>query len=260
MTQTPYIWPRLLRPRDIEVNMVPFSRSSGMTLGGLRRAVRTDRGFWRIVYRGVPLWGEQRRRLWNQIAVGTLGQAGLLAIPAWSFDTVPWPPELVDGEVETLHSDDTPHDDDTPYVQPAMSWLTMAEPAALGATSIKVRISGDLIDAAGLRFSYQHALYMTGAPTAISGAEWTVPVFPAIRAAIPDEAALEIAVPTCLVRLAADSGLDARFSRGGHDRVDVTFIEAADYWSAIAVSKSKRLFANPGAWAWTGKTAGLVKA
>ena len=59
---------------------------------------------------------------------------------------------------------------------------------------------------------------------------------PPVRAPIPAGAALEFSLPTCLVRLASDREMDVNFSVNKIDKRDVAFVEAADYWSALAVS------------------------
>lgn len=227
-------WPSaILKPASIEPNVVAFTRSGGRTLGGLERVVRTDRGFWSIVYRGVPLATPSERRLWNVLAEHCGGAAGLLEVPVWPFDTAPWPAGTVNGRLLTGHSDGSSFSDDALYAQPAIG-VTLVNAVAIGATSVTLRIGYGIEDLAGVRFGHQGALYRTGAPTSITGSDWTVPVSPAIRAAIPAGADLELGLPTCVVRLASDREMDVIFSRGGVDRRDVAFLEAADYWTDLA--------------------------
>jgi len=229
-------WPSsILKPLEVQADVVAFSRSGGTTLGGLQRVVRTDRGWWSIAYRGVLLSTATQRRLWNGIADHCGGMAGLLAVPVWSFDSAPWPAGSVNGRILTPHSDGSSFGDGGLYSQPAIG-VQMAATAALGATSVTLRLGFGIEDLAGVRFSYQHALYRTGFPTLIDGDEWTVPVSPAIRAPIPADAELEAGLPTCLVRLASDREMDVNFSRGGVDRRDVAFVEAADYWNDLAIA------------------------
>lgn len=227
-------WPTaFLKPLSIEPNVVAFTRSGGRTLGGLERVVRTDRGFWSIVYRGVPLATPAQRRLWNAVAEHCGGAAGLLEVPVWSFDAAPWPAGTVGGRVLTSHSDGTSHGDGTLYAQSPIG-VEMVNDVAIGATSVTMRILYGIEALTGVRFSCGGALYRTGLPTAIAGADWTVPVSPAIRAPIAAGASLEFGLPTCLVRLASDREMDVIFSRGGVDRRDVAFLEAVEYWSDLA--------------------------
>lgn len=254
-------WPhRLLVPHEIQANVVPFSRSGGTTLGGLQRVTRTDRGWWSIVYKGLVLTSAAHRRVFNALGTHCSGMAGLLAVPVWSHDTAAWP--TGSAIPLTTHSDGTPFSDGSCYTQRAalvtakgMALSTHSDGAtfsdgsryaqqaivvetvdavAIGATSTRLRLLRGIESLAGVRFSYQHALYKTGFPTFVDDDVWHLPVTPAIRAPIPAGAELEFALPTCLVRLASDREMDVNFSRGGVDRRDVAFVEAVDYWNDLA--------------------------
>lgn len=227
-------WPTaLLKPESIEPNVVAFTRTGGRTLGGLERVTRTDRGFWSIVFKGVPLATSAQRRMWNAVAEHCGGAAGLLEVPAWSFDSAAWPSGTVNGRRLIAHSDGSSFGDGSLYAQSPIG-VTLVSAVAIGATSVTLRIGYGIEELAGVRFSYGGALYRTGLPTAIAGTDWTVPVSPAIRAAIPAGAGLEFGLPTCVVRLASDREMDVIYSRGGVDRRDVAFLEASDYWSDLA--------------------------
>lgn len=228
------IWPHaLLVPASISANPVPFTRSGGRSLGGLERSTRTDRGWWTIDYKGVPLFDVTRRRVWNGIRVSLLGTAGQIAIPVWSFDTAPWLPGSKHGFVLTSHSDDTSFSDGSDYSQP-YTIVEMATAAALGATSVTLRIVAGIEELTGTRFSYRHAFYELGLPTLVDGNLWTLPIFPAIRAPIPIDVRLNFAMPTCLVRLAKDNGMDVVLSTGSFDLMNVSFVEDVAYWNSLA--------------------------
>lgn len=228
------VWPwAVLKPYDIHPNVVAFTTSGGRTLGGLERVTRNARGWWSIAYRGVPLCTPAERRMWNAIADHCGGMAGLLAVPVWSFDSAPWPAGTVNGSYIVPHSDGTSHDDGSDYAQAGIA-VTLVAAAAIGDTSVTLRIVDGIDDLTGVRFSHDHALYRTGVATLVEGADWTVPVSPAVRAPIPAGAELEFGLPTCLVRLASDQEMDVNFSRGRVDRRDVAFVEANDVWNAAA--------------------------
>lgn len=230
--------PGILRPAAVMADAVPFSRSGGTTLGGLTRSTRTDKGRWSIGYKGIQLSTGDRRRMWNAIRTYLSGAAGLVAVPVWSYDLLPWPAGAINGRVNTTHSDGTTFDDGSSYGQSAFV-VEMAEAAAIDDVSVVLRVVSDIADLTGLRFSYQHALYEIGIPTAIDGDEWTVPIFPAIRAAIPEDAELEFGLPTCLVHLAGDREMDVSFTAGDADKVDVSFTEAVDYWNDLATAEEE---------------------
>lgn len=257
------VWPHtLLVPASIEANVVPFSRSGGTTLGGLQRVTRTDRGWWSIAYKGLALTSAAHRRVFNALGTHCSGMAGLLAVPAWSHDTAAWPtgsatpltthsdgttysdgsfytqrPALMasEGMALSTHSDGATFSDGSRYAQQAIV-VEIVDAAAIGATSMRLRPVRGIENLAGIRFSYQHALYKTGFPTLVLDGVWDLPVTPAVRAPIPAGAELEFALPTCLVRLASDREMDGSLTAGFFDRVDVAFVEAADYWNDLAAA------------------------
>lgn len=236
MTETILAWPHsILKPAAVDADVAAFSRSGGRTLGGLERVTRTDRGFWSIAYRGVPLATPEQRRMWNAVAEHCGGMAGLLEVPVWSFDSAAWPAGTVDGRRLVTHSDGSSFSDGSLYAQPAIG-VTLVDAVAIGATSVTLRLGYGIEELSGVRFSKGGALYRTGLPTLIDGTDWTVPVSPAIRAAIPAGAELEFGLPTCVVRLASDREMDVSFSAGRFDLRDVAFVEAADYWTDLAAA------------------------
>jgi hypothetical protein len=231
VSETILVWPAsVLCPAGLRANVVPFTRSGGRTLGGLERVTRTDRGFWSITYQGVMLNTVERRRCWTAIRNHMGGKAGQIAIPVCSYDTVPWPDGSIRGYVAETFSDGATFSDGSSYGQPVIA-VQMAEAAAVGATSVVLRVVDGIDDLAGVRWSHEHALYETGVPISVDGDEWTVPVIPAIRAPIAADADLNFATPTCLVRLADDSAMDNALTRGMTDPVDVSFVEDVEWWN-----------------------------
>ncbi|WP_439611507.1 hypothetical protein [Reyranella sp.] len=227
-------WPTaVLKPAAIEPNVVPFSRSGGRTLGGLERSTRTDLGWWSIAYRGVTLAKPASRRMWNALAADLSGMATPVVVPVWSLDSAPWPAGTVNGRMLVPHSDGLTFSDGSLYSQPAIG-VTLVNALAIGATQATLRIGFGIDELTGVLFSYGHALYKTGMPLAIDGADWTVRLAPAVRAPIPAGAALEFGLPTCLVRLASDREMDVMSSVGKVDKRDVAFVEDVAYWNDLA--------------------------
>lgn len=223
----------VLRPASLMASPVPFTRGGGRSLGGIERTIRTDRGYWAIAYKGIALHDVQTRRYWNVLRNALNGRSGLVAVPAWSFDSAPWLAGTVHGRLLTPHSDGSTFSDGSQYSQPGII-VELATAASIGDTEATLRLVYGIDDLSGVRFSYQHALYETGRVTAVDGADWTVEVFPEIRADIPEGAALELDLPTCLVHLATDREMDGSLSRGTFDKADVSFVEAVDYWADLA--------------------------
>lgn len=228
-------WPTsLLRPAKALAAQVPFTRSGGRSLGGIARYTRTDRGFWRITLTDVTVWSPAMRRQWNAIRTYLGGTAGLVAVPCWSFDSAPYASGSREPVVILPHDDDTYFEDDTGYYEGAIH-IEMASTAPLGATTVTLRLVG-ASTAEGIRFSYQHALYETGPLIEqVAEDEYRVPIFPAIRQAIPADAWLEVDNPTCLCRLADDRGMDLELSSAEIDAATVEFVEAVDVWNDIAL-------------------------
>ena len=227
-------WPTsLLRPARALAAQVPFTRSGGRSLGGIARYTRTDKGFWRITLTDVTLWSPEMRREWNMIRTELNGQAGLVAVPCWSIDSAPYPSGKRERPTIYTHEDDTFFDDSTGYYEGSIR-LATASYAPIGATTIVLRqINASGVE--GIRFSYQHALYETGRITEQVGIdEYRVPIFPAVRAAIPGGAWLEVDNPTCLCRLADDRGMDIELSAAQIDQATVDFVEAVDVWNDLA--------------------------
>lgn len=228
-------WPgSALPPAEVMANLSPFTRSGGRSLGGIERTTRTDRGFWSITLDQVPVWDRGQHRLWNAIRTQLGGRQGLIMVPAWSFKSAPYVTGDYEAEILTTHDDDTSFDDGSLYSQGSID-IQMASFAPLGSTVVTIRV---ILAAtvAGIRFSYQGALYETGPILAQpTEATFQVPVFPAIRMAIPAGADLEVNEPTCLCRLTDDRGMDISEGITPLLRKSVQFVEAVDYWNTLAL-------------------------
>lgn len=228
-------WPtNLLRPAKATASPVAFTRSGGRSLGGIERTTRTDRGYWRISLSDITVWSSEMRRTWNAIRTQLNGRAGIVAVPAWSFDSAPYASGQRENPILTPHEDGSTFDDGTEYLQGAID-IEMASFAPLGSTVATLKLV-KASSASGIRFSYQHALYETGAILAQPAEDtFQVSIFPAVRQAIPANASLECDVPTCLVHLADDRGMDIDLSAGEIDAASVEFVEAVDYWNDLAL-------------------------
>lgn len=230
-------WPhKLLLPESANASPVAFTRSGGRSLGGIERTTRTDRGFWRVALHDIAVFTPAMRRTWNAIRTRAGGKAGLFAVPSWSFDSAPY----VTGEREPLvlvpHDDGAPFSDGSLYSQGSID-IQMATAAPLGATVVTLHLI-NAASVAGIRFSYQHALYETGSIIAEPGdGLFTVSIFPAVRMAIPAGAQLEVDNPTCLCHLADDRGMDIDLSYDEINRATVEFVEAVDVWNDIALGE-----------------------
>lgn len=229
------VWPgQLLRPGAIEPNPVPFSRTPGRSLGGIGRSTRTDNGYWEIGLMGVALRDTETRRWWNAIRTTLGGKPGLAVVPVYSKDTAPYASGQKEPVILTSHSDGASFSDGSLYSQGAISIKSVGA-TAIGATSIKLRVTTGFPFLSGVRFSYQHALYETGFTGDPDGGVFESPIFPSVRAPIPAGADLEFDNPTCLVHLKEDRGMDVALSAGGVDFRNVYWVEAVDYWNDLAL-------------------------
>lgn len=227
-------WPAaLLTPQSSPFNPRPFSRSDGRTLGGIRQAIRTDRGYWAGSYQGVVFrrGNADQRRTWNALRVALTGSVGLVAVPVCSSDL--WTGYGLKFGLGMTHDDDTPFADTSLYTQDAAD-LSMGADATLGATV--VTLSCAIPNISGIRFSWHHAMYETGRILSEPGEGlYQVEIFPAIRAPIPAGESLETERPTVLCHLASDSEMDLDLGVSRTPRPTVNFVEAVDYWNQLAL-------------------------
>lgn len=229
------VWPEaLLSSLECRAYLVPFTRSGGRTLGGLKPATRTDLGHWRIDIVGIPMHGTAKRRTWDAIDAVLGGASGRIAIPAWSMDSAPYVSGKEEPLVELPHSDGSLFSDGSPYQQNAISVASVGV-TAIGATVMSMRIINGAADLSGVRFSHNHALYKTGQVVSINDDVWTVRITPSIRELIPSGADLEFDRPTCVCNLMEDAGMQRSMNADRFERASVSFIEDTDYWNRVAL-------------------------
>lgn len=230
-------WPLcVLRPQTITPCPVAFTRSGGASLGGVEPAIRTDIGHWTIQYGNVVMQNRNREQwqTWQAIRQKLSGRAGLIVVPVRAGLSAPFVSGKFEPRPETFHSGGASFDDGSEYTQSAVSVVSEGN-TALGATVIKLRIINAAPNLAGVMFSFNHALYETGPAIAIDGDVWTVPISPSVREFIPSDSVLEFDQPTCLCRLTEDRGMDLDHNAVGKSSMpSVQFIEATDYWNALA--------------------------
>lgn len=229
------VWPeKLLSPLECRAYPVPFTRSGGRTLGGVKPSTRTDLGYWRVDIVGVPVHDAQKRRAWDGIAALLGGSAGRIAVPAWSMDSAPY----FSGKEEPLqtvfHSDGSNFSDGSSYQQGAISVVSVGV-TPVGATVMSMRLINGAPDLSGVRFSHNHALYQTGQVVSIEDDVWTVRITPSIRATIPAGSDLEFDRPTCVCNLMQDDGMQRSMNADRFERLSVSFVEDTWYWNQVAL-------------------------
>jgi len=179
------VWPeKLLSPLECRAYLVPFTRSGGRTLGGVKPSTRTDLGHWRIDIIGVPMHGQDKRRTWDAISAYLGGSSGRIAVPAWAMDSAPYASSKEEPLIQVPHSDGSTFSDGSQYQQNAISVVSIGT-TAIGATVMSMRLINGAADLAGVRFSYNHALYQTGQVVSVEDEVWTVFITPSVRELIP---------------------------------------------------------------------------
>lgn len=235
------VWPyRVLTPRNPAADVAAFTRSGGMSLGGVEPATRTDKGFWKVDYAAIMLRNRDKAqwKCWGAVRQYLSGRSGLIAVRIPSKLSAPYVSGRYEPEREVAHDDMTLFSDGTGYSQGAISIVTDGI-TPLGATTIKLRIIKADADLVGTRFSYNHAAYETGPAISITGDVWEVSVSPAIRQLIPAGSDLDFETPTCLCHLASDGEMDISEDWAGkNSAASVGFVEATDYWSRLALGLS----------------------
>lgn len=224
-------WPRnLLAPEMFRSTIVPFNRSGGRTLGGLRPSYNTDLGYWEIELGDIPVHSTAQRRTWDAIEAYLSGTAGRIAVPIWSFDTANW--GAYRDVIRVPHSDGSTFSDGTSYAQYSIVAETVGA-TAIGATEIRIRLIAGAKDLVGVRFSYSHAAYKSWSLSALDGDIWTLRISPSARSIIPDGSSLNFDAPTCLCNLKDDNSMRRELGTSGLDRLSVTFVEDTKYWADI---------------------------
>nr|CAD6417690.1 hypothetical protein REQ54_01739 [Rhizobium sp. Q54] len=229
------VWPeKLLSPLESRAYLVPFTRSGGRTLGGVKPSTRTDLGHWRIDILGIPMHGQDKRRTWDAISAYLGGSSGRIAIPAWAMDSAPYASGKEEPLIEVPHSDGSTFSDGSQYQQNAISVVSVGV-TAIGATVMSMRLINGAADLSGVRFSYNHALYQTGQVVSVEDDIWTVRITPSVRELIPAGADLEFDRPTCVCNLMEDDGMQRSMNADRFERSSVSFVEDTYYWSQVAL-------------------------
>jgi hypothetical protein len=229
-------WPRaLLSPERSDFHQVAFTRSGGPSLEGNERTIKTNRGYWRAEVGPIPLFSVAQRRTWNALRTFLGGKSGIIAMPVYTNHFAPYPGGVPGSPSLVAHSDGSTFSDGTKYRTRYID-VEMNATATLGATVVYLKANNAAADLTGIRFSYQHALYETGPAVSISGDVWQVPVFPAIRQAIPVGSSLECDEPTCLMQLASDNEMRAADVAGRFVNPTINLVEAVQYWTDLANS------------------------
>lgn len=229
------VWPeKLLSPLECRAYLVPFTRSGGRTLGGVKPSTRTDLGYWRIDIMGIPMHGRDRLRSWDAIDTYLGGASGRIAVPAWAMDSAPYLSGKEEPLIAVLHADGSTFSDGSMYQQNAISVISVGV-TAVGATVMSMRLINGAADLSGVRFSYNHALYKTGQVVSIEEDIWTVRISPSVRELIPAGVDLEFDRPTCVCNLVEDAGMQRSINADRFERASVSFVEDTDYWNRVAL-------------------------
>lgn len=229
------VWPRnLLVPRACKANVVPFTRSGGRSLGGVRPSVRTDLGFWNVELQDVMISNRRQQRTFEAIKGLVSGSAGRVAVPIYAPKRAPYVNGTSAAPIVMPHSDGSFFNDGSGYQQGAISALSVGT-TPIGSTSIRIRMVQGDADVVGTLFSYNHALYSIHQVTDVDGDVQTVRITPTVREFIPSGADLQFDEPTCLCNIAEDSGMDDGENFEGYQLVTVSFVEDTDYWSRLAL-------------------------
>jgi len=229
------VWPeKLLSPLECRAYLVPFTRSGGRTLGGVKPSTRTDLGYWRVDIIGVPLHGQDKRRTWDAISAYLGGASGRIAVPAWAMDSAPYASGKEEPLIEVPHSDGSTFSDGSAYQQNSISVVSVGV-TAIGATVMSMRLINGAADLSGVRFSYNHALYQTGQVVSVEDDIWTVRITPSVRELIPAGADLEFDRPTCVCNLMDDAGMQRSMNADRFERASVSFVEDTWFWNQRAL-------------------------
>jgi hypothetical protein len=220
-----YDWPAILGAGGVAFDQRGMTVNGPVSLTGGTQTGSLDAGFWVATLSGVSLYKGARVRAFRALRALLEGGSHDVRVPVMDRGQAPWP----DGEavlVDPVEFDDgASFDDGSGFAQPAIAVVTAAAAEARGTTLVL-----DLLDCAeldgGEYFSIAARLYVIKAILATSGTERTVAIWPPLREAVAEGAAVEFDAPVCRMKLVSDAAMDVTLGLLWKSRPDVAFVEA----------------------------------
>ena len=217
------VWPRhTLLPRVARSRAATPTISGAASLSGFRQAVASPAAAWRISFNAVPVITVAEEMIRRVLAGQIKGRATPILLPVHER------PEFKSAgsgvAVSSPHDDTAPFSDGSLYVTAGSAAIVVGA-AALGATSLTIRVvAGDPLRA-GQHVSIGVRLYRIVSIESVDGDDHEVTIWPPARDDIADGADVELDDLVLKVRLADDLGLAVTSERGRFAHMTVSFIE-----------------------------------
>lgn len=226
-------WPPALRFSEVMLELRNQTRSGGQSFSGIEPIVVSPTGRW-IGAMTVPIADRRHGRPEHQDAVlawrwmKSGGRAATILVPAGDGRGPAHRLKLVPCRSRGVpHSDGSYFSDGSGYGQ-SYTGATLAEPAAMNATQIRINLPAGLEFLPGMRFSMLGGrLHEISDIVAWDGGTlWTVRIGPWTTAAWPAGTDLEFDRPVCRMRLASDDTGALSLSLNRFATPTIEFVEA----------------------------------
>lgn len=183
--------PCILTPEDITVAIVAPTVSPGRSLSGREQVVQPDAGFFTVTLHRVKVWSETELQTWREYELKLDGRNNSACVPLYEAKL-----------------------SDTPIV--AVAGAT----AAVGAVRVTITQSAGASVRAGMHFEVGERAYRL---MSNSGTSWRV--WPPLRKAIANGAALNFNDPKLRCRMVRDDGMALTLEHLQFGKRDVVFVE-----------------------------------
>lgn len=214
------VWPSSLAPRRVALLERGMSVVGPASLSARRQVSSYDAGFWRIIYRGVPVNDAAKVKAYRALKSQLSGGSATILIPIYDSVNVPWPTGVSANAVGEF-SDGTTYSDGTGFFNPAID-VTLNGDHDLRSTLLTVTKTSVGTISGGEHFSIGARLHRIS--KVVSATEWQV--WPPLREDLLGGRALNFETPKCRVQLVGEDSGDLELERGLYGFVDMEFVEA----------------------------------
>lgn len=219
-------WPRhLFPPVEERWRLMQVALSGPTAVAGVNRFARTDGGgVWVCEMTGIWLRTTAQIKAARALEALLDGGATSIIVPMCETAFAPYP----NGYSAHLvpHSDGTPFSDDTLY-QGGLIDVTLAEAAALRATSLSVNLTASADLTGGERFSINHP-GKSHRPYTVGKVGDTLTIRPPLREATAADTELNFDSPRCVMRLANAEEFFGAIRLGRFSNLSPVFVESFD--------------------------------
>jgi hypothetical protein len=221
-------WPTPLKPTSARFSLENQSRGGGVAMNGTEQRVYSPDQRWTASL-NVPIWSNEQIFAFRALVTRADGSAGIIDVPAFDGKRANWPTDaygrrLDPGFTRRRELDGTVYED--PRI-PAASAITatVSEAHAIRATTLAISLTQGSPFHYGQYVSIAGHLYILRWPVSVVGSVYTFEIRPPLRVAAAAGAVVEVAVPTCEMRLASDDMVQLDLDGLQWGNVSLSFVE-----------------------------------